>query len=133
MTPDEIHDLIDALYDATGAGDFATAETMLTDDFFIEEAEGLPFAGIYRGKTALRDLFAQVMQMMDVASLERFQTTVGGDYAVVILQFNFVDPDLRPAELCERFKIRDGKVCEIKPYYFDPGAVVAACNAKSRA
>ena len=72
MTSDEIHELIDALYKATGAGDFDTAETMLTDDFFIEEADGLPFAGIYRGKTALRDLFTQVMQMMDVASLELF-------------------------------------------------------------
>ena len=41
-----------------GAGDFDTAETMLTDDFFIIEAEGLPMAGEFRGKTALRDLYS---------------------------------------------------------------------------
>jgi SnoaL-like domain len=123
--------IIEALYAATGVGDFDTAEQYLTNDFFITEADTLPFAGVYRGKTALRELFIKVMGMMDVAALDVVQHTTGGEYAVTILSFTFVDPTLPPAPLCELFKFRGNKVCEIKPYYFDPAPIIAACKAKA--
>jgi hypothetical protein len=106
---------------------------MLTDDFVVVEADTLPMAGTYRGPNALRELFTKVMGMMDVAGLDRIETTVGGDHAVTILEFRFADPALPPAELCEMFRFRDGKVCEIKPYYFDPAPIIAACAAKKAA
>ena len=133
MRPDDMIKLIDDLYAATGVGDFDTAETMLTEDFFITEADPLPMAGVYKGRRALRDLYAKVMGMMDVAGLNRIQTTAGGDYAVCLLSFEFADPSLAPAHLCEVFRFRDGKICEIRPYYFDPAPIVAACAAKAAA
>lgn len=122
--------IVEALYAATGVGDFDTAETLLTDDFFITEADTLPFAGTYRGKRALRDLFTKVMGMMDVAGLEVAQHLAGGDYAVTLLSFRFADPSLAPAPLAEMFRFRGNQVCEIKPFYFDPAPVIAACRAK---
>ncbi|MES2496185.1 MAG: nuclear transport factor 2 family protein [Pseudomonadota bacterium] len=133
MTPQQIEQFVDDLYAATGAGDWDKAASMLTDDFVVVEADPLPMAGTYRGPHALRELFTKVMGMMDVAGLDRIQTTVGGDYAVTILSFRFADPALRPAELCELFRFRDGKVCEIKPFYFDPTTMVDACAAKTAA
>ncbi len=133
MSHEEVLEFVDALYAATGVGDFDTVEQLVTDDFFITEADSLPFAGVYRGRTALRDLYTKVMAMMDVAGLNRVQTTSGGDHAVTILSFEFVDPALAPAHLCELFRFRDGKLCEIRPYYFDPAPIIAACAAKSAA
>lgn len=133
MSHEAVLQLVDDLYAATGVGDFDKAEEYLTDDFFITEADTLPFAGVYRGKTALRVLYSRVMGMMDVAGLNRVETTSGGDYAVTILSFEFVDPSLAPAQLCELFRFRDGKVCEIRPYYFDPETIIAACAAKNSA
>jgi len=130
MTEAQIVQFVDDLYAATGTGDWDKAASMLTEDFFITEADTLPFAGVYRGRNALRALFEQVMGMMDVAGLDRVQTTVGGDYAVCILSFRFADPALEPAHLCEMFRFRGDKLCEIKPYYFDPRTMVAACEAK---
>jgi ketosteroid isomerase-like protein len=130
MSHEQVLQLVDDLYAATDVGDFDKAEEHLTDDFFITEADPLPFAGVYKGRTALRDLYTRVMAMMDVAGLNRVQTTSGGDYAVTILSFEFADPTLAPAQLCELFRFRDGKVCEIRPYYFDPAAIIAACNSK---
>jgi ketosteroid isomerase-like protein len=132
MSREAMLQFVDDLYAATGAGDFDKAAEMLTDDFFITEADCLPMAGVFRGKNALRDLFIQVMGMMDVAGLERGETTTGGDYAVCHVTFKFADPSLKPAELLEQFRFRDGKVCEIRPYYFDPSQVIAACDAKKR-
>lgn len=131
LSKDEMLAIIEKLYAATGAGDFDAAEAYLTDDFFITEAETLPFAGVYRGKQALRDLFTRVMAMMDVAGLNIIQHVSGGDYVITVLQFTFQDPALQPAELCELYRFRGDKVCEIKPYYFDPAPIVAACKAKA--
>ena len=64
--------------------------------------------------------------MIDVTELDRVETTTGADHAVTILSFRFADPSLAPGELCEVFRFREGKVCEIKPYYFDPATMVAA-------
>ena len=120
MTSEEMIRFVDDLYGATGVGDWDKAASMLTDDFVVTEADCLPMAGTYRGKYALQELFIKVMGMVDVAALDRVQTTAGGDYAVTILSFRFADPALAPAELCELFRFRDGKCCEIKPFYFDP-------------
>lgn len=131
MSASEMIQFVDDLYAATGSGDWDKAATMLTEDFFVTEADALPMAGVYRGKNALRELFIKVMGMMDVAGLDRVQTTAGGDYAVTILSFRFTDPALAPAELCEVFRFRDGKCCEIRPFYFDPSQIIAACQAKA--
>jgi ketosteroid isomerase-like protein len=131
MTPEQMIQFVDDLYDATGVADWDRAAAMLTDDFFVTEADTLPMAGVYRGKHALRDLYIRVMGMMDVAELDRTQTTAGGDYAVTILCFRFADPALAPAELCEMFRFRDGKCCEIRPFYFDPAPIIAACAARA--
>lgn len=130
MTEQQIGQFVDDLYGATGVGEWDKVAAMLTEDFFITEADLLPMAGIYRGRNALRELFERVMGMMDVAGLDRVQTTVGGDYAVCILSLRFADPALAPAHLCELFRFQDDKLCEIRPYYFDPHTVIAACRAK---
>jgi len=123
-------EIVEALYAASGQGDFDTAESFLTDDFFITEEDALPFAGRYEGKTALRELYAKVMTMMDVQALDVVQHTAGGDHVVTILSFVFADDGLEPAHLCEVFRFRDDKICEIKPYYFSAAPVIAAINKK---
>ena len=131
MTPQDMIDFVDRLYAATGNGDWEAASQMLTDDFVAHEAAGLPMAGEYRGKNGLRDLYARVMGLCDVVALDRVETTAGKDHAVTILSLRFADPALAPAEICEIFRFRDGKCCEIKPYYFDPASFIAAAEAKA--
>jgi ketosteroid isomerase-like protein len=118
--------IVAELYASTGAGDFDTAERLLTDDFFIIEADGLPMAGEYRGKTALRGLYAHVFGTLKVADLEPEGMSVGGDYVVNLISFRFENPDLASAQLAEVFRFRGDKVCEIRPYYFDPKPIVDA-------
>lgn len=129
MTPEEIASFVDALYATAGAGDWEGAAAMLTEDFVAYEAPGLPMAGAYRGKSGLKDLFVKVMGLVEVAGLERTDMTVGQDVAIAVITMRFADPALAPAELCEMFRFRGGKCCEIKPYYYDPAPFIAACEA----
>lgn len=133
MTPDEMIAFVDQLYALSAQGEWDRVADMLTDDFVALEAEGLPMVGEYRGKNGLRDLFGKVMGMLDVAALDRVETTAGRDHAVTILTMRFADPALKPADLCEMFQFRDGKCCMIKPYYYEPQTIVAAVAAKQTA
>lgn len=132
MTAQEMIKFVDDLYAATGTGDWDKAASMLTDDFIVSEAPGLPMEGVYRGKNALKELYIKVMGLVDVAGLNRVETTAGKDHAVTILSFQFADPSLAPAELCEMFRFRDGKCCEIKPFYFDHAVFRAAAEVKAK-
>ena len=133
MTAQEMIDYVNRLYVATGAGDWDTVEGMLTDDFFVTEADDLPMAGEYRGAGGLRALFTKVMGLCDVANIDMIDMTVGKDHVVALAALRFTDPSLAPAELCEVFMFRDGKCCQIKPYYYDATTVQAACKAKAAA
>ena len=120
------------LYDCTGRADWDAAAEMLTDDLFITEAPGLPYEGIYRGRNALHDLFLKVMASMDVTGLDVQQMAAGDDWVIVLLDIvarDEVGAELR-IPLAEGARYRDGKVCEIKPYYFDPALVHRAVAAK---
>jgi len=130
--PDEIAALVNTLYARAGAGEWEAVAEMMTDDFVASEAAGLPMAGDFRGKNGLKNLFLLVMGMVDVSALEREALTVGDDCAIVKLTMRFADPALKPAELCEWFRFRNGKCSEIKPYYFDPAPFLAACEARKK-
>ena len=119
--------IVDELYEASAAGDFDRVEGYLTDDFFVEEASSLPFAGKYIGKSALRELFPVMMKTLGVTGLSRESVMVGDHSvsAVVTLEVG----EQEPVEMLEVFHFRGDKVCEIRPYYFDVNKVAAAAKA----
>lgn len=117
--------IVQELYKATGRGDWAAAATMMSDDILITEAPTLPFAGVYRGVEAMRKLFAAV-QATGVIGIDMRQVTAGGDWVVVLLDLLFQGTPPVRAPLAEAFRLKDGKVCEIVPYYFNADVLVKA-------
>ena len=131
MTREDVAALVDAMYETAGRGDFAAQAKLLSDDFVIAEGSHLPMAGHFAGPAALGELYARVMSLFDVASVERVATAIGDDgTAICELRLHFAQPGLEPADLCELFRFRDGKCYEIKPYYFDTAPLDAAVAAK---
>lgn len=122
------------LYAICAAGDWAAVREMLDADFFVTEAPGLPFEGVYRGKDGLQELYGIVMGMMDLTGMDLVEMTCGGDWVIVLVEMKASDAngDFR-IPLAEGTRLRDGKVCEIKPYYFDHALVHRAVNAKKAA
>jgi predicted SnoaL-like aldol condensation-catalyzing enzyme len=124
---------IQALFAATGSGDWPAAEAMLTDDFFVTEAPGNPFAGVYRGRSALQKLFTEVVGAAGVTKMDVKQLTAGGDLVIAIVEMTLGGPPERSVSLAEMFRIRNDKVCEIKPHYFDSAPLASAVAGKKRA
>ena len=124
--------MVRTLYEVSGKGEWAAAEAMLTDDFFVTEAGTLPFAGTYRGRGALRELFTTVFGSVTVTGLEFKAMTQGDDTVIAVIEL-VLGPDNDRVQVAELFRFRGDKVCKIRPYYFDPAPMVAAAAAHKRA
>ncbi|MET0658066.1 MAG: nuclear transport factor 2 family protein [Steroidobacteraceae bacterium] len=120
----EMLQVVQSLYDLCQRGEWAQVEPLLTEDFYLTEATGLPFAGVYRGRSALREVFGRVFTTLDVTGLDIHDITIGEDHVVGVLDMVLAGkPQVRVA-ITEVFRFRDGKVCEIRPHYFDTSAIV---------
>jgi ketosteroid isomerase-like protein len=118
-----------ALYEACGRGDWTKAATLMTEDILIREAPTLPFAGEFRGVEAMRELFGKV-HSTGVIGTELHQVTAGGDWVVVLVDLLLAgEPPVR-CPLAEAFRLQDGKVSEIVPYYFNADVMVRAAELR---
>lgn len=124
--------IVQAVYAHAGAGDWAACEALLSPDLVINEAEGLPYAGTYRGRDALRRLHGIVMAHWQDPEIEFHAMTAGDGHVVSLVTFHLTSraTGKRAAmPLAETFRIEQGRVTEIRPFYFDPAAIGALDHA----
>jgi ketosteroid isomerase-like protein len=130
MTDAHLRRVTQDLYELCSRGEWAKVETLLTDDFVAIESPQLPFGGVYRGVAGFRELFGRVFGLLDITSIEVEDITVGGNHAVAVLNMMLAgDPPVR-VPLTEVFRFREGKVCEVRPHYFNPRQIIEAAEAR---
>jgi ketosteroid isomerase-like protein len=132
VTREEQRKLVDDHYSLSAAGDFAGARELLTDDFVITIPPPMPFAGTYRGKDASRELAPIVVEAVAVTGMKFVATTVGDGCAVEIVEFTLAGYDGPPVQVAELILFRDNKICEIRPFYFDPAPMIDIADLRRR-
>ena len=132
MTREQQLELVKKHYALNSAGDYAAAEQLLTDDFSITIPPPFPFAGLYRGKGAFRELIPLVVKSI-APVIKTVATTVGGDYAVVIVEFTLPGDEAPLALVAEAIRFRGEQISEIRPYYHDPAPLLAAAARRTSA
>lgn len=128
MSPEEQLDLVKRHYALNSAGDFDTAAELVTDDFVITIPPYMPFAGEYRGKTAMRTLIPIVVATVSVSGVKYVATTVGDGYVAELVEFTLAENDGPPMQAVEVNSFRSNQICEIRPYYFDATLMVQAAK-----
>ena len=123
-------DFAERFLTALRAGEFDTLGGMLDPDFFVTEAEGLPYAGVYRGAQGWRDLSAAIIKTWAGFRLE-FIEYAGESADTLVLRFRLTGRSRttqKPFDttVLELWRFRDGLLREIVPYYFDTHALVVA-------
>ena len=88
----------------------------------------LPFAGVYRGKKAFRELIPRVAESLAVVKIKSVATTVGDDHAVEVVEFTFAGEDGVTVQNTEVIRFRGQQICEIRPFYHDPAPWIAAAT-----
>jgi ketosteroid isomerase-like protein len=135
VTPQEQLELVKRHYALQSAGDHAAAEELLTEDFFLTIPSVMPFAGVFRGKKAFRELIPLVAETVAVTNMRFVATTVGDDRVVEIVEFTLAGDPGVTTQVAEVNRFRGNQICEIRPFYCDPAAWIeaaSAVNARSR-
>lgn len=119
--------IIEGFYAAGTRGDIETMMDCLADDVVICEPPYLPFGGEYHGKDGLFAIFAAVAELADVAQFKIHYIVVDGDRAVAFGGFPLNDTG-RFTHFAEETRLVDGKIAEIRIYYYDAQSLVGAAK-----
>jgi len=112
------------MYELSLTQNWSALRQLTTDDFSIFEAASLPFGGEYSGANAMPDLLSTVGGLLTIKDLRFVNFLQGGEDVVAILELVVAGPaGDETLAIMERFRFRDDKVCELRPFYFDAAQV----------
>lgn len=117
--------IVRGVYDAFKRGDVESVLAALAPDIVLHEAESLPYGGTHKGVQEVMKVFGQVAQNVDPTTVEIEQLIGEGDDVVAFLRPTFLFRDGRRVEIpfCEHWRMHDGKVVELWPFYFDTASL----------
>lgn len=115
---------------ALQAGDRDAMAEMLDPDFIIEEAEGLPYAGIYRGLDGWLALSRAVVGTWSGFRISPVEYP-GESADSFVVRFAISGRSRRTGKafettVLELWRFREGRLAAILPYYFDTHALAMA-------
>jgi uncharacterized protein len=121
------------VYAAFGAGDLNQFRLLLDPAVELHQAASLPYGGTYRGIAEVMNAVGQVMTVWEQPQLQIRQMIADGDAVIVLLEFK-----ARPRgsnkilefPVAELWRVRDEKVVEVRPFYYDTHAIHVALVAE---
>ena len=119
--------IIQSIYDAAKCGDLATILSFIDPEIEAFEADSLPYGGTYHGHEGFRRLFSLVFQSWRSFEFEVDDILDAGEHVVGLLRVKVglrgSDSDVT-TKVAEFWKLRGGKVIELRPFYWDTAALL---------
>jgi ketosteroid isomerase-like protein len=113
------------------AGNIEEGLPMLTDDFVLDEAEGLPYTGTYHGREGFVEIMSKIGSQYDMVPIS-IEYADAGDVVMVMPLLKFTaraSGESLEMQVCEVYRVRDGQISKIDVYYKDAAAVAALVQA----
>jgi hypothetical protein len=114
--------IVAAFFAAAAANDEAGMAAILDPGIVVTEAESLPFGGRHVGLAAFQALVRRVFLLWHDTRVDVEQLIGDGEYVVVLATMH-ARSKADGAALCmpivEVWRLEDGRVKEIRPFYFD--------------
>ena len=123
-------ELVEGIYAAVKREDWDSVLSVFDPDVVMFESEALPYGGTYRGFDEVSAVLGTVGQGLDLGSLEVEYVLADAEHAVG--HFRVKLSGGVEARISEHWTIRDGKVVELRPFYWNPGTIVDAAASASR-
>lgn len=127
FSTEENRKIIYSLYEAIQHGDIATVKGLLDPDVVMHEAPSLPYGGVHRGIDAVVQVVGQVMAVLDISKVAVERIVADGDWVVVLADAPIVekpDPASHRMPLAECWRLSNGKVVELRAFYWDTALLV---------
>lgn len=113
--------LLQTMYACMLAGDLTGFLSGVDDNVITHQSPALPYGGVYRGKQALASLLAEtIFPLIDGTKIKMIAPLIADDHRVIA---TFTVPAKKTGKelmLLEQATISNGKVVELRVFYFDP-------------
>lgn len=123
-----IQDFMKAVF-AEGGGPL---DAFIDSNIEVHEPESLPYGGVYKGAAGLNRIFTIVFkETWANPNYEIVEIVAGAERVVVVFQLTLTSRKTgRTISFpgAEVFRIRNGRIFEIRPIYWDTHAVLALYN-----
>ncbi len=115
---------------ALSAGDLKAQAGMLHPEFVVVEADGLPYAGVYRGIGKWKSLSKSIVQTWSDFKIRPIEYPAESENNLVV-RFALSGKSRKTGKafettVMELWRFDDAKLREIVPYYFDTHALALA-------
>ena len=121
---DETRRVVTEMYDAALGGDLAGFFERIDPDVVTHEPPFLPYGGSYSGRPALMQLLGdEVSRHLDIAHPKIDRIVVDGDRAFTVIRLR-CQATGEETLLAEEAVVRQGKVVELRVFYFDAGSLI---------
>ncbi|MDB5268490.1 MAG: hypothetical protein JWP58_1530 [Hymenobacter sp.] len=129
--------IVQAGYELFGKGDIPNLLKLYTEDIEViipGASQGIPYAGVYRGKEAVATFFTKLHEAMEFERFEPTEFIAHGDKLVAL---GYAKGQVRATgqfeeeEWAHAFQMRDGKVSRFQ-VYTDTAAVAQAFQRSSQ-
>ncbi len=119
-------------YLAAGGGSFDVLAPFFHPDVVLHQAEGLPYGGTWQGHDGIARFFVAMSETWSRFDIGEQDFVVEGDTVVVYTQVHATaratGRELR-FPILQRITVREGRISEVRPFYWDTAAVAAACSS----
>jgi len=115
-------EIIQVIFEAAAEEDWETIKSLVHDDIQVFEADSLPYAGVFKGPDQFIELIQQVFSTWEDVEHTINHVVASGEHVVMLANMagrakktgrTFSVP------MAEVWRLKDGKVAEIRPFYFD--------------
>jgi ketosteroid isomerase-like protein len=119
-----------------GGASFATLAPYFAPDVALHQAEGLPYGGVWRGHEGLEDFFLAMSRAWEAFEMIEQTYLCETNPLVVLTQVRARPRDSdRYLEfpILQTIMIKDDKITEIRPFYWDTASLAAAFRSSADA
>jgi ketosteroid isomerase-like protein len=115
-----------------GEASFDLLAPFFAPDVVLHQAASMPYGGTWRGHDGMERFFIAMSETWEAFDLVDQEFLATGETAVVLTQ---VHARARATgreldfPILQTIRIEDGRIAEVRPFYWDTTAIAAACGA----
>ncbi|MEJ3654027.1 nuclear transport factor 2 family protein [Actinomycetes bacterium KLBMP 9759] len=118
-----------------GKASFDLLAPFFAPDVVLHQTEALPYGGTWRGHSGMTRFFRAMSTTWASFEMTEQEILAGGATAVVLTQ---VRARARATgreltfPILQTIRIEDGRIVEVRPFYWDTAAIAAACTQQEQ-
>ena len=117
--------IVETMYAAGARNDFQAVMGCMDENVVVIEPPYLSYGGIYRGLAEFQKLMGIINEYADLSTVRLQYSVAENDRVIGILEFKDRKTG-KQLHLAEQSTLCNGKVVEMKIFYFDAGSLIEA-------